>query len=179
MTTGDFGILLIRIVLGGIMLMHAWNHWFGGGKIAGTARWFESLGLRPGALHAWSSVVSEIAAGAGLIGGLFTPLACAAGVGTMMVAGLVAHRPNGFFVFRDGYEYVLLIGATSLGISLIGPGRVSLDHVLGLQISGGVSFAVAAIAGIGGSALLLATAWRPQAVVAVKASETVGTQVEA
>jgi putative oxidoreductase len=178
MTTGDYGILLVRIVLGAIMLMHAWNHWFGGGRIAGTARWFESLGLRPGAVHAWSSVGSEIAAGAGLILGLFTPLACAAGVGTMVVAGLVAHRPNGFFIFRDGYEYVLLIAATSLGIALIGPGRISLDHVLGIQISGGVGFAIAAIAGIGGSALLLATSWRPGAVVAARTSEPAATQAE-
>jgi putative oxidoreductase len=160
-TATDWGLALIRLVLGLIMLMHAWNHWFGGGKIAGTAGWFEGLGLRPGIVHAWSSVVFEIAAGAGLILGFLTPLACSAAIGTMTVAGLVAHRPNGFYVFRDGYEYVLLIAVTALAIALIGPGRVSLDHTFGIVIRGGLGLLIAAVLGIGGALLLLVTSWRP------------------
>jgi hypothetical protein len=39
------------------------NHWRGGGKIPGTARWFAGLGLRYGTLQAWLSVVTEIGHG--------------------------------------------------------------------------------------------------------------------
>jgi putative oxidoreductase len=160
-TSFDYGILIIRVVVGVTMFMHAYNHLLGGGKIAGTARWFASLGLRPGIVHAWSSVVFEIAAGAGLCLGLFTPLACAAVVGTMSVAGIVAHRPNGFFVFRDGYEYVLVLAAVALSLALIGPGRISLDHAFGIVISGALGFAIALVVGLGGTAALLVTSWRP------------------
>ena len=45
----DIGTLLLRIALGITMLAHGYNHAFGGGKLAGTARWFESIGIRPGA----------------------------------------------------------------------------------------------------------------------------------
>jgi hypothetical protein len=31
----------------GTMIAHGWNHAFGGGKLPGTARWFESIGIRP------------------------------------------------------------------------------------------------------------------------------------
>ncbi|GAA3391478.1 DoxX family protein [Cryptosporangium minutisporangium] len=160
----DVGLLLIRLSLGATLLMHGWNHWFGGGKIAGTAGWFESLGLRPGTFQAWASVVTELAAGAGLILGLLTPLACAATIGVMAVAAIVAHRPNGFFVFRDGYEYVLMIAVVSAGLAAIGPGRISVDHALDIEITGLAGLLVAVVAGLGGTALLLATTWRPKRV---------------
>ena len=60
------------------------NHIIGGGKIAGTGRWFESLGITP--LHAWLASLTEVFGGAMLVLGLFTPLACAAVIGVMLVA---------------------------------------------------------------------------------------------
>src|SRR4051794_20614285 len=47
------GLLALRCMVGFTMFAHGYNHVWGGGKIAGTARWFESLGLKPGILHAW------------------------------------------------------------------------------------------------------------------------------
>ena len=37
-----------RAALGTIFVAHGYNHILGGGRIQGTARWFESLGMRPG-----------------------------------------------------------------------------------------------------------------------------------
>jgi putative oxidoreductase len=39
-------LLLVRVVVGFTMIMHGFNHWRGGGRIAGTARWFSGLGLK-------------------------------------------------------------------------------------------------------------------------------------
>jgi hypothetical protein len=39
----DTALLITRIVLGAVFLAHGINHIIGGGKIAGTARWFEGL----------------------------------------------------------------------------------------------------------------------------------------
>ncbi|MFI5954455.1 DoxX family protein [Cryptosporangium sp. NPDC051539] len=157
----DVGLLLIRLSLGVTLLMHGWNHWRGGGKIAGTAGWFEGLGLRPGVMQAWASVVTELAAGVGLIVGLLTPLACAAVIGVMAVAAIVAHRPNGFFVFRDGYEYVVMIAIISVALATIGPGKASLDHALDIEINELPGLLIAVFVGLGGTALLLAATWRP------------------
>jgi putative oxidoreductase len=168
----DTGLLLIRLSLGITLLMHGWNHWRGGGKIAGTAGWFESLGLRPGVFQAWASVITELSAGAGLIVGLLTPLACAAVVGTMAVAMVVAHRPNGFFVFKDGYEYVLMIAVVAIALATMGPGYLSLDHALDIEITGLPGILIAALAGLGGTATLLAATWRPTSVAAAGDSET-------
>ncbi|MGH3991663.1 MAG: DoxX family protein, partial [Pseudonocardiaceae bacterium] len=99
MTMVDTAALLLRIVVGLTMVAHGYNHLWGGGGLAGTARWFASLGMRPPKLHAALSGAGELAAGAALALGLLTPLAAAFIVGTMVVAGVTVHRHHGFFVF--------------------------------------------------------------------------------
>jgi putative oxidoreductase len=161
MTATDTGLLILRLCLGGIMLAHATNHLALGGKVAGTARWFAGLGLRHSRVQAWASIITEAVGGCGLLLGLLTPLAAAACVGSMSVAFCIAHRKNGFFVFRDGYEYVLMISAVAVSIAITGPGLASVDHVAGIAISGAWGAAIALIGGIGGAAALLAATWRP------------------
>jgi len=150
------------VTLGTIMVKHGLNHWRGPGGVQGTARWFGSIGLKPPIVHAWMSVLVEIAAGVGLLLGLFTPLAAAASIGTMTVAGVAAHRKNGFFVFKDGYEYVLLVAVACASLSLLGSGEWSLDGALGIRhdLDGWTGFALALL-GVVGAAGLLAATWRP------------------
>jgi putative oxidoreductase len=158
----DTALLLTRATVGVTMMAHGYNHWRGGGKIAGTARWFSGLGLRYGTLQAWMSVVTELGAGLLLVAGLATPLACAAVISVMFIAGLLAHRKNGFFVFRDGYEYVLVLSVVALALATLGPGRVSLDDAAGIAVTGwaggGVAVGVAVVATAG----LLAVFYRPK-----------------
>jgi len=163
MTASTTALLLVRVVVGITMIAHGYNHWRGGGRIEGTARWFSGLGLRQGVLQAWMSVVTEIGAGALLILGLLTPLACAAIISVMLVAGLLAHRPNGFFVFREGYEYVLVLAATCLALAMIGPGKASVDHAVGVHLAGWTGGAIALGVAVVATAGLLATFWRPKA----------------
>ncbi|MFF0095016.1 DoxX family protein [Streptomyces canus] len=156
-------VLLLRVVLGVTMIVHGLNHWRGGGRIAGTARWFTGLGLRHGRLQAWLSVVTEVGAGALLVLGLLTPLAAAAVMSVMLVAGLLAHRRNGFFVFKDGYEYVLVLAVACVALAMLGPGDVSLDAAAGIDIDGWAGGGLAAGVGAAGTAGLLAAFWRPGA----------------
>ncbi|MDX6219794.1 MAG: putative oxidoreductase, partial [Frankiales bacterium] len=131
----DLALLLLRFAVGGVMLAHGWNHVFGGGKIAGTGRWFESLGMRPGWFHAWTASLTELGSGTLLVVGLLTPLAGAAVVGVMLVAWITNHRKNGFFIFRpgEGYEYVMTLTAAGLFFCGAGGGRLSLDHALDID----------------------------------------------
>ncbi len=158
----DIASLVLRVSVGGTLIAHGWNHAFGGGRIEGTAGWFESLGLRPGRLHALMATATEIGAGLLLLLGLLTPLAAAGAVGTMAVAFVIAHLRNGFFIFRpgQGYEYVLMIIMVACAL---GGGAVSLDRALGISgdLSGWTGLAITALAGGLGAALLLAVFWRP------------------
>ncbi len=160
----DLALLLLRLAVGAVMIAHGWNHIFGGGRIDGTAGWFASLGMRPARLHAWLASVTELAAGALLLAGLLTPLAAAAVVGVMLVAWIINHRGNGFFIFRpgEGWEYVMVLTVLGVALGALGAGRISLDHLLGLDgLAGWTGLAIAAGAGGGGAAFLLGACWRP------------------
>lgn len=157
-------LLLFRVAVGGVMLAHGINHVFGGGRIPGTARWFESLGMRPGVVHAWLASVTEIGAGALLVVGLLTPLTAAGVVGVMVVAWIINHLGNGFFIFRpgEGWEYVMVLTVAGLALGALGPGEWSLDEAIGWRddLVGGTGLAIAGGAGGGGAFALLAACWR-------------------
>jgi putative oxidoreductase len=159
----DVASVILRVALGATMIAHGWNHAFGGGGLAGTARWFESIGVRPGRVHALLATLTELGAGILLLLGLATPLAAAAVVATMLVAFVANHRKNGFFIFRpgEGYEYVLMIALATCALGALGGGKWSLDHALGLHLTTATAVAISAGGGVVGSALLLATCWRP------------------
>ncbi|WP_416980055.1 DoxX family protein [Streptomyces sp. T028] len=158
----DAALLAVRVVLGAVMAAHGWNHWRGGGGITGTAGWFAGLGLTRPRLQAWLSVLTELGAGALLLAGFLTPLACAAVLSVMLVAGLLAHRRNGFFVFKEGYEYVLVLGVLTLALSAWGPGRYALDEAAGTGVTGWAGAALTAGVGVVATAGLLAVFWRPR-----------------
>jgi putative oxidoreductase len=163
----NLGLLVFRIAVAIVFLAHGIRHIFGGGKIAGTAGWFESLGMRPGIVHAWVASITEIAAGVLLILGLLTPLAAAGVTGTMAVAWITNHLKNGFFIFRpgEGYEYVMTLTFAGFLLATVGAGEWSLDDALfdrgWIEIAGVTGLVIWLVAGVGGAALLLATAWRP------------------
>lgn len=165
MTDIDLCATILRLSLGGTILAHGLNHAFGGGRLPGTAQWFESIGIRPGRVHALLATVTEVGAGILLLLGFLTSLACAAVVGTMGVALIANHLRNGFFIFRpgEGYEYVLMIALATCALAAIGAGRVSLDHALDLSLTGWTGLGAAGVGGALGAAGILVTCWRPVA----------------
>ncbi len=160
------GIFILRCAVGIVMIAHGYNHIWGGGKIQGTAGWFESLGMKPGILHAWLASITELAAGVMLIFGFLTPLAAAGVIGVMLVALITNHLKNGFFIFRpgEGYEYVLTLLLVGFAIAGIGAGKWSIDwHIDTNWLRGLKGLLVATVAGAGGAVALLAVYWRPPA----------------
>ena len=109
MTAYDVGLLILRLVLGLTLAAHGFNKFFGGGRIPGTARWFESIGMKNGTFQAVAAASTEISAGLGLAAGLLTPIPAAGFVALMFVAAWTVHRPNGFFIVKEGWEYNLVL----------------------------------------------------------------------
>ena len=71
----EAGLLLVRVVLGGIMAAHGAQKlfgWFGGHGLAGTGSWLESVGLRPARAYAAVNGLAELGGGALLVLGLLT-----------------------------------------------------------------------------------------------------------
>jgi putative oxidoreductase len=162
----DTIMLLARLVVGPTIFWHGYNKMFRGGKIPGTAGWFDSMGMKPnGKIHAYVAALTEMGTGVLMLLGLLTPLAAAGIVGLMVVAGWTTHR-TAFLITKGGFEYVLVLGTLAAMIGALGPGRWSLDHAFhlckylqpdwrGLAISLGL--------GLGAGILTLALCYRPPA----------------
>jgi len=160
----DVASLLIRLALGPMLVLHGLNKVQGG--LGGTERWFESLGLKPGWLHARVAAATEIGAGLLVTLGLLNGLAAMAFVGLMTVAALTDHRGKGYFIFRGGAEYVVLVAIAAVALAVLGPGRWSLDHALGLDLAGLGWGLVALVGGLVAAGGLLAAFYRPPSVQA-------------
>jgi putative oxidoreductase len=169
----DLVIGVLRVTTGAVFILHGWNHAYGGGRIAGTARWFESLGMRPGRMHAWVATLVELAAGVLLVLGLLTPIVAGALLAAMTVAFVTNHMGNGFFSFRpgEGYEYVLVLGVVLVCLGGVGGGGLTLDQALGVFGAGWISVALTVVLGIGGGLTELLLFWRPHAPVADRAGQ--------
>lgn len=128
------GLLVGRLVLGGLMMGHGAQKlfgWFGGHGLRATGGFFEALGFRPGYLFAGMAAGTEIVSGLLLLLGLFTPVAAALMVSVMIVAAGSVHWKNGVFAATNGIEVPLLYGVGALALGLTGAGRFSLDALIG------------------------------------------------
>jgi putative oxidoreductase len=158
-TGTDLGLLLLRLVVGGLLCGHGSQKlfgWFGGPGPHGTTEMLRSLRLRPP--QPWATV-----AGIGELGsGLFTALGFLSPLGPVMVFGpmgmatLTAHAGKPIWVTEGGPELPVVNMSVAAALILAGPGRFSLDHALGIALPRWI--ALPALAGVGtGIALGLAS----------------------
>lgn len=160
------GMLILRVIVGVTFAAHGYFKYFKGGKIAGTARWFDGMGMWPnGTVHAHLAALTELVAGTLFAVGFLTPLAGAAMVGQMLVAGYTANRDAGFWSADKGWEYNLVLATVGVGVATVGPGRWSVDHALDLgrafdpNVGLGVSLGLGVLAGLG----VILICYRPSA----------------
>lgn len=157
-SAAEIARLILRGALGGTFIAHGVRH---GKTLEGTAGWFGSIGFQQPHLQAKLSSAIEIGAGAAVAVGALTPLSASAIVGTMSVAYRTVHRPNGYFVVAEGWEYAAFLSAAAVALSALGSGRWSVDRLLGLDQVGkpGARAALTAGMGIVGAAAQLRTFW--------------------
>ena len=165
-TDVNLALLILRVVLGLTLAAHGWNKFSGGGKIPGTGRWFDSIGMRSGRANAYLAASTELGAGVLMAVGLLHSLASAGVIGVMTVAAWTSHRTNGFFIIKEGWEYVFVLSAFALVSATLGPGEWSVDEGLGIanDFDGMVGFWIALLGGVGGGILQMVTFYRPSSV---------------
>jgi putative oxidoreductase len=128
----DWGMLIIRIIIGLLFIGHGTQKlfgWFGGYGLKGTGGWLESIGMKPGVAMALAAGIAETAGGLMFAFGLWMPVAAVLLVATMLVSIVKVHGQNGLWVTQNGYEYNLVLIAIAVGGALIGAGDYSLDAV--------------------------------------------------
>ena len=143
----NVGLLLLRLLLGGLLAGHACQKlfgWFRGAGPAGSGEMFERWGFRPGTAMAVLAGVCELAGAGSVALGLLVPGGCAVIVGTMIVAA-APNAPNGLWAHLGGCEVPVVYAGLGAVLAFTGPGRFSLDHAIGLTGLNGVGWGLAAV----------------------------------
>jgi putative oxidoreductase len=144
----DVGLLILRVVVGAYLVVHGTQKlfgWFGGPGQAGTRGLMTMLGFRPAGLWAAVSGASEAGGGLLLLLGLLNPLGTLGVTAAMITAIFAVHWRKGPMNSNGGYELPLTNVAAALTVGLGGPGRYSLDALLGIALPEPVTGIVATL----------------------------------
>ena len=154
----DLGLLVLRLVVGGLLAGHGAQKlfgWFGGFGLLGTGGYLASLGFRPGVVFAALAGLAEVVGGLLLALGLVTPLASTLLIGVLVVVAVAGHGSHGLWNHEGGYEYPLVLAVVAAALGLAGPGAYALDSLLRVAAAGTETGLAAAGVGIAGGALTL------------------------
>lgn len=144
--SADVGLLVIRVVFGGVLAGHGAQKlfgWFGGPGWDANNASFEAMDYNPGVVFGPLAGLAELVGGLMLLLGLLSPLAAAIVLGTMI--NVIVQMFSGGLFSGTGYEMGLLWAAVAVAVAFTGPGRFSLDHSRPWARHG-IIWAVAAIA---------------------------------
>ena len=133
----DLARLLVRLVVGGLVAGHGAQKlfgWFGGPGPEGTAGMMEQLELRPPRQWALLAGISEFAGGILTALGALNPLGPLGIIGSMTMATTKVHWGKPIWVTSGGAELPITNIAAAAALALVGPGRYSIDHALGIRL---------------------------------------------
>lgn len=127
----QYGITLLRVMVGIIFVMHGGMKLFGMGLDA-TAGFFGQIGIPFPYANAVFVTFLELVGGALLVAGLFTRYVAPLLAATMVVAIATVHGPKGFFL-PEGYEFALSLLVANVSLFLTGSGALALDNAIGRE----------------------------------------------
>jgi putative oxidoreductase len=130
-TDAGWGITALRIVTGIIFVGHGAPKWglIGERTFDDTIGFIASIGVPVPVVGAALVSTFEVIGGACLVIGLLTRFWSAGLAFAMLVATVLVHLPNGMFG-DGGYQWALLLMASSLALLSEGAGKASLDQGL-------------------------------------------------
>ena len=124
-TWTDRGLLLLRLALGSVFFMHGWQKLTQMGP-EGVAGFLGASGVPLPGLHALLLIGVELVGGLLIIAGTLTRATAAAQAFAMLVATVLVHLPNGYFL-PNGAEFTVTLMLASLALTMTGAGRYSVD----------------------------------------------------
>jgi putative oxidoreductase len=133
----SIGVLIVRLTVGGLLLGHGAQKLFGafGGRgIEGTEGWMASMQLRPAPFWARAAGGSEFFGGLFTMLGFLNPIGPVMGIGAMAMAWAKVHLGRPVWVTEGGPELPITNMAVLAALTLGGPGKLSIDGLLGIRV---------------------------------------------
>ncbi len=133
----NWGLLLLRLVLGLTFISHGGQKlfgWFGGGGIKGTTGMMERIRIRPASFWAVMAALAEFGGGLLVFLGFLNPVGSLGIIAAMLMAIIHVHWPKGFWNTKGGIEFPLMNLTAALALAITGPGAFSLDSILHIAL---------------------------------------------
>ena len=128
--------LALRLGLGVVFVVHGYSK-LSGGPADGFGGMLTGLGVGAPELVAWLVTIAELVGGLLLLAGLATRLVTLPLIATMIGAILLVKADLGIIApsgaMMPGAEVDIALLAGLVALLFIGPGRLSLDHILGVE----------------------------------------------
>lgn len=153
--TQDLGLMLLRVGLGVLLIGHGLQKAFGlwgGSGLGGFQDSLAEAGYQHAGILTYVGAIGQIGAGVLLVLGLFTPVAAAVAMASLIngLLAAVTAQSNGFaFFLPDGHEFQVTLIVVAAVIILTGPGRYGFDAGRGWARRPFVGSVVALLLGIG------------------------------
>src|SRR5437870_699 len=154
----DLGLLVLRLVTGGLLVGHGMQKLFGvfeGHGVKGTGQFMEQLGLQPGERWAMTAGVGELSGGALTALGFMWPVGPITTLAPMIVAWGRAHWGKPIWVTSGGGELPLTNISIALSLTLTGAGKFSLDRLFGIRVPTALTVLFAGCAAAGAMTALI------------------------
>ena len=130
----NFGLLMARLGLGGILLLHGWIRWNAG--VQSQIDYLTQFRTPYAEVVAWGAIIFELVGGVLLIVGALTRLV---GLGVLIEQILIICYTNWYKwpptllnadgTYQGGYEYNVALGLLGLLLFVMGAGAVSIDRL--------------------------------------------------
>jgi putative oxidoreductase len=157
----DLARLIVRLVVGGLLAGHGAQKlfgWFEGPGPQGTEGMMQSMNMRPPRF--WATLAGGSEFGGGLLTalGALNPLGPLGIMGAMSMATAKVHWGKPIWAGKGGAELPLTNLASAAALALVGPGKYSIDHALGIRLPRWIG-----VVGLLGMGVTLARAMQPSA----------------
>jgi putative oxidoreductase len=131
-TAVDLSLLILRLVVGGIFMMHGSQKMFGAFEGPGLSAMVQPPPNGMGPLG-YAVSIGEFFGGVGLVFGFLSRFSAASLIVIMCGAIAMVHGKNGFFLSQvspkqNGFEYCLALIGLLIPILICGPGRISIGQ---------------------------------------------------
>ncbi len=135
------GLFLLRVSLGSIFLLHGLTNVLGGQSF--IREMLAMVGWSPPSALVWLIALLELFGGLALVLGIFTRWAALLLSGEMVVAVVLFHLRQGFFIIAVpnaplafGFEYHVALVGGLLCLVLGGPGVLAVENRIGKAAQG-------------------------------------------
>jgi putative oxidoreductase len=123
----SISLALLRLTVAGVFLSHGWPKLFQGGA-EGLAQMLDGRGFPVAIAWAWFVTLLETVGALLLALGVLTTPVALLFAAEMVVAIILVHAANGWYVSEGGSEFNVLLVAASLVLACAGPGAWALGR---------------------------------------------------